>query len=120
MNSNPLRRSRVSWLLAVALVVAGYFTAIQGIRAVHDLVYFRVHRDEPIEGGMTIAFVAQSYHVPRPPLQEALGLPPTPQDMRPLERIAADRRVPFPVVRATLHLAIAEARISGQDKRRSR
>ena len=114
------RRVRVSWLLAAALVVAGYFTAIQGIRAVHDLLYFHAHRDQPIEGGMTIAFVAKSYHVPRAPLQQALGLPPTPQDMRPLERIAADRHVAFPVLRATLHLAIAEARMSDQDKRRGR
>jgi hypothetical protein len=106
----------VSWLLATALIVVGYFTVVEGISAVRDLVYFNVHRDAPIEGGMTIAFVAQSYHVPRSSLQQALGLPATPQDMRPLERIAADRRVSFPVVRATLHLAIAEARNSERDK----
>lgn len=104
------RRPLITSLMLAGVAVAGVFTATQVIHAVRQFAYFRVHRDAPIEGWMTIGFVARSYHVSRHALQEALGLPHAPLDPRTLDQIAADRHVALPVIRATLQIAIAQTR----------
>ncbi|CAN5350294.1 hypothetical protein BH09PSE4_BH09PSE4_20910 [soil metagenome] len=111
------RRLKISWLLVAALVMAGYFTTIQVIRAGEDFVYWRAHRDAPIEGWMTISFVAHSYHVKQDVLHTALGLPTRPRDYRPLDLIAAGRGERFEAVRERLKAAIIAARAKPGKKR---
>lgn len=82
-------RSRLPLYAAFAFALA--FTGYHVVRAVANAVYWHQHRDEPIEGWMTVGYVAHSYRVPPHVLQMALGLPPAPPDRRPLDHVAADQ-----------------------------
>lgn len=72
------------------------------------------HRNQPLEGWMTIGYVAHSYDVPRDRLVEILGLqPPDDPDRkaRPtLERIASDRGQPLETFENDIEAAIARLR----------
>ncbi|OCW58752.1 hypothetical protein [Hoeflea olei] len=58
------------------------------IRASVFFVYWQAHADEPIEGWMTVRYVAKSYRVAPGLVHDAIGLPPTGPDRRPLIKIA--------------------------------
>lgn len=104
-------RSRLRWGLAALLVLVATFTAVQIGRSVNDFLFWRAHRDEPIQPWMSIGFVAHSYHVPPFVLERAVGLPPgPPPDRRPLGIIATARNESFAVVRDRMSVAIVHAR----------
>lgn len=95
--------------LAALILVLG-FTGFQIFRTVQRAAYWREHRDEPIAGWMRIGFVANSYHVPPPVLNRAIGLPEDVRDRRPLSEIARSQNRPFAQLKAELEKAISDFR----------
>lgn len=94
----------VSFLLTLTLALV--FT----IRAGVFLVYWQHHEDEPVEGWMTIRYVAKSYRVPPKLLHDAIGLPHTGRDHRPLIKIARERNQPLDTLTAQIIEAIEAER----------
>jgi hypothetical protein len=97
------------WLGIAALVLAIGFTGLHAYRAIHAAIYWNSNRDEPIQGWMTVGFVAHSYHVPPRILYQAIGLPPG-RNRRPLRVIAREQNRSLQVVKAQLQNAISHAR----------
>lgn len=96
--------------LIAALIGAIGFTAYHVARVVNDAIYWNVHKDEPIEGWMTLGYVAHSYHVPPHILFIALGMQPGPPERRNIAAIAAARGQSVAQVSAILDRAIVHAR----------
>jgi hypothetical protein len=97
------------WLVAAALVLAIGFTGLHAYRAVRAAIFWSHNQDEPIQGWMTVGFVAHSYHVPPRILYEALGLP-LGRDRRPLRIIAKTQNRSLEAEKARLQTAILQAR----------
>ena len=106
------------WLLTGVFVLALVLVALFAARTIRYSVYWRLHRQEPIERWMTVNYVARSYSVPPDVLWNALGItPPAPgpgpgpgkqrSDRRPLGLIATTQGKSFDEVNATLRNAIA-------------
>ena len=99
-----------------ATLIAMFFAA----RFLLSVLYWSdpAHRDQPLEGWMTIGYVAHSYEVPRDRLIEILELrPPDDPDRktRPtLERIARDRGQPLDALEKDIKAAIALLRAEEQ------
>lgn len=107
---NRLWRGNRALLAAIAL--GGLITLFFAIRLAFRVVYWSQHQDVPLEGWMTLGYVARSYSVDREALAEAV-------DGRPGERatiadIAAATGRPVAEVEADLMRAIAEARSRGR------
>ncbi|MBC7284472.1 hypothetical protein [Hoeflea sp.] len=98
----------VSFLLTLTLALV--FT----IRAGVFFVYWQHHEDEPVEGWMTIRYVAKSYRVSPKLLHDALGLPQTGPDHRPLIKIARERNQPLDALTAQIIAAIESERAGRQ------
>ncbi|HEX6124624.1 MAG TPA: hypothetical protein VFZ23_04560 [Pyrinomonadaceae bacterium] len=102
--------SRAQRLVLIAFIVALVVTLFFAYRTYQRAEYWRQHRDEPIAGWMRVGWVANSYHVPPPVLQTAIGLPPDVPDRRPLSKIAEDQGRSFDELKSDLEKAIAEFR----------
>jgi hypothetical protein len=76
------------------------------IRAGVFFVYWQQHRDEPIEGWMTVRYVAHSYRVDPRIVHDAIGLPKTGPDRRPLIRIAREDGEPLDEITGRIISAI--------------
>jgi hypothetical protein len=114
MSSTIIRTARTCrwplWLgLAVFLLLAG-FTAFKSVDAARDVMYWRLHRDEPIRGWMTVGYVAHAYRVPPHVLYLALDLPYAPPNRRPLRDIAKRQHRSMDQIRAILQNAVVHAR----------
>lgn len=103
--------NRQQWLILAALVLVLAFTCFQIFRTVQRANYWRQHRDEPIAGWMRIGYVANSYHVPPPVLNQAIGLPAEARDRRPLSKIAESQNRPFEELKADLEKAVNDFRL---------
>ncbi|MGI8469447.1 MAG: hypothetical protein ACR2N3_13440 [Pyrinomonadaceae bacterium] len=98
------------WLVAAAFLLVLAFTGFYAFRAANNAIYWHYHADEPMQGWMTVGYVAHAYHVPPHILYQALGLPLKPPDKRTLLDIAnAQNRSPDDV-KAVLQDAIIHAR----------
>ena len=106
--------SRKQWLILLAFLLVLGLTAVYSYRTYQRAVFWREHRDEPIGGWMRVGFVANSYHVPLPVLNRAIGLPPDARDPRPLNKIASDEGRTFDELRAKLEKAIEDFRSNRQ------
>ena len=98
------------WLVVGLFLLLVGFTVTKTVHTIRHLGHWRVHRDEPIRGWMTIGYVAHSYHVPQHVLYEALGLPDKPHDKRPLRAIAKAQHRSMDEVRTLLQDAILHTR----------
>ncbi|AKI00293.1 hypothetical protein IMCC20628_01577 [Hoeflea sp. IMCC20628] len=96
----------ISFLLTLTLAL--FFI----IRAGVFFVYWQNHADEPIEGWMTIRYVARSYRVDPKLVHDAVGLPDTGPDRRPLIRIARDEDLPLNTLATSIIDAIKADRTS--------
>lgn len=76
------------------------------IRAGVFFVYWQNHADEPVEGWMTIRYVAHSYRVEPKIIHDALGLPRTGPDRRPLIKIAREQGQPLDALTSAILAAI--------------
>ena len=94
----------ISFLLT--LMLALFFI----IRAGIFFVYWQNHADEPIEGWMTIRYVANSYRVDARIVHDALGLPQTGPDRRPLIKIAREEGQPLDALTKSILDAIGADR----------
>ena len=63
------------WTLAAVFLVALVLAALFTVRTVTYTLYWREHRNQPIERWMTVGYVAHSYGLPREVLEEAVHGP---------------------------------------------
>ena len=99
------------WLtlsFALTLTLALVFT----IRAGVFFVYWQQHQDEPIEGWMTVRYVAHSYRVDPRVVHTAVGLPQTGPDRRPLIKISREDGEPLDQITARILAAIRADRVA--------
>ncbi|MGJ8570737.1 MAG: hypothetical protein ACSHXI_08560 [Hoeflea sp.] len=82
------------------------------IRAGVFFVYWQNHADEPIEGWMTVRYVARSYRVDPKIVHDAVGLPLTGPDRRPLIKIAREEGKPLDQITERVLDAIRADRIA--------
>ena len=104
--------SRRRQLVLAAFVLVLGFTGFQIFRTAQHAIYWRQHHDEPIAGWMRVRYVANSYRVPLPVLNEAIGLPADARDRRPLTEIARSQNRSFNEIKSKLEKAIKEFRTS--------
>ncbi len=97
-------------LLLIAFAAAAALTLFFAIRTAAFFVYWANHQELPIEGWMTIGYVAHSYRVPPERLQEALGFDPRDPNRHPLGRIARETDVPLAELIDRVEAAIAALR----------
>ena len=81
--------------LTIAFALTLTLALVFIIRAGVFFVYWQQHRDEPIEGWMTVRYIARSYRVDPKIVHDAIGLPETGPDRRPLVRIAREDGKPL-------------------------
>jgi len=105
--------SRTQWLVLAAFLLVLSITGVYTYRTYQRAVFWREHRDEPISGWMRVGFVANSYHVPLPVLNDAIGLSPDARDQRPLSRIASDQGRTLDELKSDLERAIEDFRAKG-------
>ncbi|MFN7010713.1 MAG: hypothetical protein ACK4PN_11845 [Allorhizobium sp.] len=103
-------------LLLIAFVATTLIALFFALRFLIFVLYWSdpAHRNQPLEGWMTIGYVAHSYDVPRDRLTEILNLAPpdeTDRKARPtLERIARDRGQTLNALKAEIDAAILKLR----------
>ncbi|MGV8938159.1 MAG: hypothetical protein ACOH2J_13620 [Allorhizobium sp.] len=103
-------------LLLSAFVFATLLTLFFAARFVFFVQYWNdpAHREQPLEGWMTLGYVAHSYKVPRNTLAAALGVVPPEKGKRPtLKQIAGDKGLPVDAFAAEVEAAIKKLRQKG-------
>ncbi len=90
----------------LALTITGWF----GTRVVRHAIFWHYHTDDPLRPWMNVPFIAHSYRVPPYVLYQALDLPPTSPDRRPIREIAEAQNRSVDEVIAILQDAIVHAR----------
>jgi hypothetical protein len=93
----PAERRRLRLALGAACLLALAF----GLRLVLGLLHWSERADPPIQGWMTIGFVAHAFDVEHARLAEALGVAPAPGERTRLADVAARTgRAPAEVIAA--------------------
>ncbi len=102
--------------LTSAFVLACAVTLFFAGRLVFYTVYWSTHREMPVQGWMTVGYVARSWGVEPRELDVAAGLPQPQVKGQPqtLAEIAADRGVPVDEVIAEVEAALAGMRAGSQ------
>ncbi|MFA7415169.1 MAG: hypothetical protein WC048_11840 [Rhizobium sp.] len=106
-------------LLLTAFVFATALTLFFAARFTLFVLYWSdpAHRNQPLQGWMTIGYIAHSYDVPREALADALGLVPPEKGKRPtLDSLARDRGMTAAEFQAEIKAAIERLRKDGADK----
>ncbi|HCL66615.1 MAG TPA: hypothetical protein DIC56_17605 [Rhizobium sp.] len=106
-------------LLLGAFVGATLIALFFASRFLLSVLYWSdpAHRNQPLEGWMTIGYVAHSYDVSRDRLIESLGLRPPDKKERPtLERIAGERGQTLEAFETEIEAAIARLRAEKQNQ----
>ncbi|PHR19692.1 MAG: hypothetical protein COA37_17395 [Hoeflea sp.] len=108
--TGPVATLRKLWRhnrwLTVAFMLTLTLALVFIIRAGVFFVYWQQHQDEPIEGWMTVRYVARSYRVDPRIVHDAVGLPMTGPDRRPLIRIAREDGKPLDQITERILAAI--------------
>lgn len=96
-------------VLTSAFLLACAVTLFFAGRLVFFTVYWSTHREMPVQGWMTVGYVARSWGLEPRALDAAAGLPEPEVKGRPqpLAEIARDRGVPMSEVIAEVEAAIA-------------
>jgi hypothetical protein len=76
-------------LVLLSIIAGGLFL----VRGVSQAIYWAdpAHHEQPLEGWMTLGYVARSFDVDKAALAESLGLDATAHRRRTLESLASDR-----------------------------
>jgi hypothetical protein len=98
------------WVAAVAFLLAVFAAGFFAVRTVRHAVYWSQHRDETIRPWMSVHYVSRSYRIPPHVLYQAIGLPLTPRDRRPLREIAREQNRPVEALIHELQDAITAVR----------
>ena len=109
-----IRTFRKLWatnrLLLMGFTAAFAITLFFGIRVISSAIYWNdpAHRNQTIEGWMTIRYVANSWQVPPKVIVDALASPPS-REGRPvrLQDIALSEGITVEELRERLNAAIA-------------
>lgn len=96
---------------ALALTLAFLFA----FRLLMWALFWPPSADGPIEGWMTVGYVAQTWDVPREVLAEAVGIEPGAHPRQSLSRIAEERRESLEAVIARLDAAVSLHHGDGHD-----
>jgi hypothetical protein len=96
--------------LAAAFALASLLTLVFLGRLVFGLLYWQAHREEPIQGWMTVGYVGRSWGLPPRALGTEAGLPPPDGRPRTLEEIADERGVPVDTLIAEVRAAVDRLR----------
>jgi hypothetical protein len=104
----PRKINWQQWLFILGFVVSLVIVVIFALQAFRHAPRPRVN--EPIRPWMTIPYIARSYNVPPAVLYQALNMPRTPRDRRPLSAIASQQKRTVASVIAALQEAIKLAR----------
>lgn len=103
-------------LLLSAFVVATLLTLFFAVRFAFFVQYWNdpTHREQPLEGWMTLGYIAHSYQVPREALATALGVVPAQKGKRPtLKQIAGEKGLPVDAFAVEVGAAIKRLRQPG-------
>ena len=106
--AKPHKINWQQWLFILGFVVSLAIVVAFALQAFRHAP--RRRADEPISPWMTIPYVSHSYHLPDYVLYQALGLPFTPRDRRPLTVIAREQKRTVASLITTLQEAIIHAR----------
>jgi hypothetical protein len=98
--------------MLVAFIIVLGFTGLNVLRVVRHLTPGQYRRDEEIHGWMNLGYLGHSYHVPPQILQQALGLPESPPDTRPLREIAKAQQRSVADLKGSLEEAITQFRLA--------
>ena len=101
-------------LLLVGFCVALGATFFFGYRAGRTARDAR-WQNEPIRGWMTVPFIAHTHHVSEDDLFNAIHVPPTRRNHRPIRDIAKEQRLPVSSLLKELNQALAQ---NGQPERK--
>lgn len=104
-----LRLWRKHRLLLVAFAVACLITLFFAARFSFYTIYWQqpAHQNQPLQGWMTIGYIAHSYRLPRDELANALALEPGLGKRLTIAEIARQRGVPVSALVAEINAAIA-------------
>lgn len=97
-------------LLLIAFIIASLAAILFAVRLMIFTIYWSQHRDEPLQGWMTIGYVARSYDLPREALAVELGLVEGATPRISLSGIAKLRGVPLASVEERVLAFIATSR----------
>lgn len=113
--TKSIKRWRLDRLLFPAFLAACIVAAIFAIRFLLFAFYWHdpAHRDQPLEGWMTMRYIAHSYHVPPQALAEQLDLEPLPEKRRTISEIAKENGIELDAMKARIDGAIAGIRQGG-------
>ena len=105
-------------LLVSCFVLACAVTLFFGVRLVAQAVYWSnpAHREQTVQGWMTVGYVARSWGLNGRDIDAVAGLP-LPQEKghpQPLSEIATDRGVPVQTVIEAVEAAIVQLRAEPQ------
>lgn len=102
------------WLTS-AFVLACAVTLFFAGRLVFYTAYWATHREMPVQGWMTVGYVARSWGLDPRELDAAAGLPQPQAKGHPLtlDEIARDRGVPVAEIIAAVESALAEMQAAG-------
>ena len=106
--AEPRKINWQQWLFILGFVVSLAIVVIFALQAFRHAPRPRVN--EPIRPWMTIPYIARSYNVPPAVLYQALQIPHTPRDRRPLMVIARQQNRTVASLIAALEEAIKLAR----------
>jgi hypothetical protein len=70
-------------------------------------------QDEPIQSWMSVPYVAHTHHTHSELLFQAIHVPPSPRDHRPIREIARAEKLPVSELIRDLRKAIEDAKASG-------
>lgn len=106
---------RTHRLLLIAFTVACLVTLVFAARFSFYTLYWSdpAHRNQPLEGWMTVGYVAHSYRLPREALADALSLQQMPGKRLTLAEIARTRGVTVSSLIAEIESVIMRLREEG-------
>lgn len=102
-------------ILAMGFTLALVFTVFFALRLVMMALFWPPNPGAPIEGWMTVAYVAQANAIPREVVAEAIGIAPSTHPRRSLTRIAQERGESLEEIITRLNVAIAAAQGHADD-----
>ena len=103
-------------LLLLAFVVTTLLTLFFAARFIFFVQYWNdpAHREQPLEGWMTLGYIAHSYQIPRETLAAALGVVPPGKGKRPtLKQIAGEKGMPVDAFAVEVEATIKRLRQHG-------
>ncbi|NHB77212.1 hypothetical protein [Rhodobacter calidifons] len=103
-----IRLWRMRPILTTAFLIACAVTLFFSGRFVVTAIYWANHQEEPIRPWMTVGYIARSWNLTPPQIDQAVGLPgpKVKGHPQPLSEIARDRGIPVEELIAEIEAAV--------------